>query len=227
MTPTADALLGEVTASLDRIQQSLLARLGAEDVSQTARVPFNVLMCREVLSRRLLEISRSAMAALALEQFATTSILTRAAVETASVLWFLGDSVESAVRSESSEQLAARVKRLVHGSRTTPEAPLAITVLNCVDAVDKKLEGVRQAYDMLSELAHPNWAGSLHLYGRPNLEARECVFGPSADAAELRLRNAALLSGTCLLAESSRQMIADQISALVALCEREVRASAS
>jgi hypothetical protein len=51
------------------------------------------------------------------------------------------------------------------------------------------------------------------------------VFGPSGDAAELTVRNAAVLNGTCLLVEAALKTIAANIKGLVAICERELGAA--
>ncbi len=182
-------------------------------------------MCREVLARRFLELARVALDALGKEQFAATAVVTRSVVETGAALWYLGQAVEGAVRGGTSAELKERVFRLLHGSRTTPEAPSAINVLTFIDAADKQVEGVRHSYDRLSEMAHPNWAGTLYLFGRPNREARACVFGPSADVNELSFRTGAVLGGTCYLVGSGMKTISEHMPALVAMCERELGAA--
>ncbi|MBT6227820.1 MAG: hypothetical protein HOI47_14335 [Candidatus Scalindua sp.] len=39
-----------------------------------------------------------------------------------------------------------------------------------IDKVDKENPGFRKMFDELSEMAHPNWAGTLASYGRFNSE---------------------------------------------------------
>jgi hypothetical protein len=39
-----------------------------------------------------------------------------------------------------------------------------VNVLNFVDRVDKDIPGFRHQYDLLSEIAHPNWAGTVFLF---------------------------------------------------------------
>jgi len=225
MKPTTDDMLGAAEEFVGQLQRDLLPRVGAEDVSETAKIPFNVVMCREVLARRFLELARVALDALGKEQFAATAVVTRSVVETGAALWYLGQAVEGAVRGGTSAELKERVFRLLHGSRTTPEAPSAINVLTFIDAADKQVEGVRHSYDRLSEMAHPNWAGTLYLFGRPNREARACVFGPSADVNELSFRTGAVLGGTCYLVGSGMKTISEHMPALVAMCERELGAA--
>jgi hypothetical protein len=225
MAPTADEMLAETREFLMWLEGSRLPRLGAEDVSLTAKVPFNVVMCREVLARRFAELATATLEALGRERFAATALLARSAVETGAALWYLAQSVESAVASGKSADVKDRVLRLLHGSRTTPEAPSAISVLTFVDVVDKQVEGVRRTYDRLSEMAHPNWAGTLYLFGRPDRDARACVFGPSADGPELVLRTAAIVSGTCFLVKLALQKVEANLDRLVTICEGELGAA--
>ncbi len=56
MEATAERMLADTHEFLSRLQSGLLPRVDAEDVSATAKVPFNVVMCREVLARRFAEL---------------------------------------------------------------------------------------------------------------------------------------------------------------------------
>ncbi len=163
--------------------------------------------------------------ALRRDHFVATAVLARSVVETAAALWYLARSVQSAVDTGQSDGVKQQVVRLLHGSRTTPEAPLATNVLTFVDAVERQVGGFRHAYDGLSEMAHPNWAGTLYLFGKPDAEARACIFGPSADAEELAVRTAAVLSGSCLIVDAALHDIGATLAQLVAICERELGAA--
>jgi hypothetical protein len=43
---------------------------------------------------------------------------------------------------------------------------VAVNVLKCLDQLDKTIEGARESYDILSEFAHPNYAGVTGLFAR-------------------------------------------------------------
>lgn len=58
--------------------------------------------------------------------------------------------------------------RLSMGSRTDATLPQAVSVITFVDRVEKDVEGFRHQYDLLSEFAHPNWAGTALLYSKPD-----------------------------------------------------------
>jgi hypothetical protein len=52
--------------------------------------------------------------------------------------------------------------------------------MDCIDSVDKKFKikgKFREHYDLLSEYAHPNNAGTFNVYGQVNLEFLEINVG--------------------------------------------------
>jgi hypothetical protein len=57
---------------------------------------------------------------------------------------------------------------------------LATNILTYVDKFDKKIPTVREAYDFLSEFAHPNGSGHLFTYGEINRETGYVTFHESA-----------------------------------------------
>jgi hypothetical protein len=74
----------------------------------------------------------------------------------------------------SPQELNDTLVRMLVGSRLWPDAPQALQILSCIDRMDKKVPGVRKSYDMLSEIAHPNWRGVFGMYSRtdePNFTA--------------------------------------------------------
>ncbi len=52
----------------------------------------------------------------------------------------------------------------------------AKNILTIIGHVDKVFSRVRGVYDDLSESAHPNYAGMLHVYQRPDLVQRRAIF---------------------------------------------------
>jgi hypothetical protein len=57
--------------------------------------------------------------------------------------------------------------RLLMGSKVdTDILPPSVNVLNFVDRVDRDIPGFRHQYDRLSEIAHPNWAGTVFLFSK-------------------------------------------------------------
>jgi hypothetical protein len=56
----------------------------------------------------------------------------------------------------------------------------ARSILTYVDKFDKKIPGVREAYDFLSEFAHPNGSGHLFTYGEVNKQTGAVTFHEAA-----------------------------------------------
>lgn len=57
----------------------------------------------------------------------------------------------------------------------------ATNVLTFIDKLDKKIAGVRESYDFLSEWCHPNGSGHLFTYGEMNRETGEVRFSEACD----------------------------------------------
>lgn len=57
---------------------------------------------------------------------------------------------------------------------------MARSVLTYIDKFDKKIPSIREAYDFLSEWAHPNGAGHLQTYGAINKQTGWVTFHESA-----------------------------------------------
>jgi hypothetical protein len=64
----------------------------------------------------------------------------------------------------SPKDLNEVLMRMLAGSRLWDDGPKALQILSCIDRMDKKVPGVRKSYDVLSEIAHPNWRGVFGMY---------------------------------------------------------------
>jgi hypothetical protein len=60
----------------------------------------------------------------------------------------------------------------------------ATNVLTFIDKLDKKLSGVRESYDFLSEWCHPNASGHLLTYGEINKQTGTVRFSEASDRAK-------------------------------------------
>jgi hypothetical protein len=84
-------------------------------------------------------------------------ILARSLTETACALWYLRNLVERQVNSGVQPDLDDVVMRLLMGHKGQPDFPEAMNVLTFIDKADKRFSGLRDAYDHMSECAHPNF----------------------------------------------------------------------
>jgi hypothetical protein len=67
--------------------------------------------------------------------------------------------------------------RMLAGSRLWDDGPQALQILGCIDRMDRKVPGVRRGYDMLSEIAHPNWGGVFGMYSKTDEPKFTAYFG--------------------------------------------------
>ncbi len=76
--------------------------------------------------------------------------------------------------------------------------------------MDKELPGVRNAYDTLSEIAHPNWAGVVGLYSKADREKLITYFGRGlVESGANRLMIANLLVGSLGVFEHAYNRISE------------------
>jgi hypothetical protein len=110
------------------------------------------------------------------------------------------------------------------GSRSDPELPKAINVLTFVDRVDKDIEGFRNQYDLLCEFAHPNWAGTVLLYSKLDIQNLWTDFGANIRGGDgARVTGVMNLSVALAMFERSYNRISDLMPRFIALCEDEMK----
>src|SRR5262249_31434404 len=205
-------LLNEIEGRLTLLESNLPSRNDRASVSLTAKIPFKALDYREALSWRFAELSRSAFEAFKNDKLGTAIILTRAAVETTSALWYLNRKIKTAIELDAVGDIDEYLMRLLMGSKTDPAMPDPINVLTFVKRVDKEANGFLKQYDELSEFAHPNWAGTLLLYSKPNPKKMWTDFGSNMrqveDIKQVGITN---LSVALLIFEHSYNQISDMM----------------
>ena len=129
------------------------------------KAPFNLLCTREALMWRTEELSRTACDALERHDFTVAALLARAITEIAALVWKLLQVIETRGSRSPHEQHDLSMRLLV-GWKSWADMPQAINILTCLQSMDKKMPRVLDAYNSLSEIAHPNWSGVFGLYAR-------------------------------------------------------------
>jgi hypothetical protein len=159
----ARQLAAVLSASLpDKIE---IAALGVR-----SKAPFQLLTVREALIWRTEELARGACVALENEDFTVAALLIRSIAESAAMTWYLLEILENRKRYTPAE-LNDVLMRMFAGSKNgRTDGPEAINVLTFVKRMDKKMPGFEEAYNSLSEAAHPNWRGVSGLYSKIDRE---------------------------------------------------------
>jgi len=223
------ALLNEIRQKLELMESRLPKRVDAMAVSRISKVPYKVLFYREALIWRMAELGRGALEDFEREKLASAMVVTRAAVETSAALWYLCAKVSGAIESDSLEDIDY-LMRMVVGVATDPPPlpggaafPRPIRIKSFLKQVEKDIPGFGCQYGMLSEYAHPNWAGTVLLYAKHDSGKRVTDFGPNIRKGEatsgIGIGN---LSVALAMFERSYNRVGELIPAFTALCEKSL-----
>src|ERR1700704_6673466 len=175
MKKSVAELMDEIRARLAAFDSRLPVRISAMDVSPTSKLPYKVLLYREPLMWRMVELGRAALENFAADKLVAGIVLTRAAVETSAALWYLCAKVAGVVDTQTVGDIDEYLMKMVMGTATgtAPDAqqpalstedmelPRPVKIGAFLKQAEKDgLEGFSHQYGILSEYAHPNWAGT-------------------------------------------------------------------
>ncbi|MBI1895662.1 MAG: hypothetical protein HYS04_03855 [Acidobacteria bacterium] len=219
MEKSVEELMAEIRGRLELMDTSLPSRVDAM-VSPESKLPFKALIYRAALIWRMAELARGALENFERDKIASAILLTRAAVETSAALWYLCAKLDAAPQAKTVGDIDDYLMKLAMGSRTDSAPPQALSVLTFVDRVEKDVEGFRHQYDLLSEFAHPNWAGTALLYSKPDPPNLWTDFGANIRGID-GPKNVGIvnLSVALLFFERSYNRVADLMPTFVALCQ--------
>ncbi|UGA43757.1 hypothetical protein HU230_0036840 [Bradyrhizobium quebecense] len=209
----ARRLAAGLSASLrDKIE---IAALGVR-----SKAPFQLLTVREALIWRTEELARGACDALERQDFTVAALLVRSIAESAAMTWYLLEILDNR-KGYTPAALNDALMRMFAGSKNSwADGPEAINVLTFVKRLDKKIPGFEDAYNSLSEAAHPNWLGVSGLYSRIDRENFIVHYGRGfhTERSGNQLVNA--LIGGLLTFKDGYNKIADAMPAFLAELEK-------
>jgi hypothetical protein len=206
----------EARARANTLLHSLPRSLAVVDLGVKEKAPFQLLCTREALIWRIEELARTACDALERDDLAAAGLLSRAVIESTALAWRLME-VLSDREKLSPQELNDTLIRMLAGSRLWPDGPQAIQILNCIDRMDKKVPGVRKSYEILSEIAHPNWRGVFGMYAAIDKRELNVEFGRSLRSNDfIRKPIVNALLGALSLFEIAYNQISDEIVTFLA-----------
>jgi len=222
------ALMEEIRRRIDLLESNLPTRVDAAVVSLTAKLPFKALWYREALVWRFAELCRSAFESFTNDKLISAILLTRAAIESTAAMWYLNVKIEQTIEAQTLGEIDDELMRLLCGGKSDPTMPAAINVLTFIEKVDKGVAGFRDQYIMLSEYAHPNWAGTALVYSDPDMERRQTHFGSNLrESQNIKLCGVGNLSAGLILFEYVYNKMSDSVPAFIELCEQSLREQAN
>jgi hypothetical protein len=190
---------------------------------------------KEALGWRVAELGREALECFEKNKTVSAILLTRAVMETSAALWYLCARVEAVVESAAVGDFGAYLTRLIMGTATDfsatesnvtdPILPRPIKVGTFIKEVTKDIEEFNHIYGILSEFAHPNWAGTALVYSKHYQEDRCTRFGQNIRDEGAKDIGPFALSGALMMFERSQKRIDELMPKLIAVCERKVKAN--
>lgn len=155
--------LATARSHLAKIAPYLPSKVSAGEIGVWSKAPYKALVVRGGLLWRSQELGADAIQAFFDGRLATAIILTRAVIENVSLHWRLADLIERR-REITPDELSDTLTRMLVGWKNDKEFPEALNVLTMIGHLDRYIPGVRDSYDQLSEVAHPNYGGVHGLY---------------------------------------------------------------
>jgi len=170
-------LLEESKRNVKAFRKGLISRTDPAQVSLIAKIPYKALQIREALLYRATDLADASCMLLGANNFVAAACTTRAFQETFAALFYVNREVKKAIKDGDLAHLDESLMKSLMGSKNNPDMPDPVNVLKMVDHVDKEVPGFRSVYDILCELSHPNWAGTLGIYTKINKEKLWVDFG--------------------------------------------------
>lgn len=223
------SLMDEIRGRLELLECSLPKRVDAMAVSRISKLPYKVMFYREALIWRMTELGRTAFENFERDKLVSAIVLTRSAVETSAAIWYLRAKVASAVESDSVGDIDDYLMKVAVGiatdapttdDTTRVDFPRPVRVSAFLKQADKDIEGFSHQYGILSEYAHPNWAGTVLLYAKHDPENRRTDFGQNIRKGDNTKKIGVLnLSVALAMFEVSYNRITDLTPSFTTVCE--------
>ena len=163
-------MLDQAKSYVKGLRMGLVSRTDPAQVSVIAKIPYKALEIREALLYRATDLADAACLLFEKENLVSAACITRGFQETLAVLFFVNRKVKKTIEDKDVQHLDEVLMKVLMGSKNNPDMPDPVNILTMIDRVDKEIPKFRAVYDNLSELSHPNWAGTLGVYTKINKE---------------------------------------------------------
>ena len=171
LTESDKKLVGDINASLDRLSALRPVEINVSGKFARSKIARKLATYQHVLLHRLVAIMDGAAVAWNNRCTLSAMLSARALMETFAVMAEFERRVTLLLKEEDLGGLDALAQNGIFASRDPEwikENPktLAISVLTYIDKFDKRVEGFRGHYDMLSERCHPNSMGHNFMFSK-------------------------------------------------------------
>jgi hypothetical protein len=216
-------LLEQSKLYIKALKMSLIHRTDPAQVSLIAKIPYKALNLKEALLYRATDLSDASCILIDEENFVSAACTTLAFQETLATLYYINGKIKHAISSEDVSQLDETLMKILMGLKNNPDLPDPIDIPIILDLLHREIPIFRVAYDGLSELSHPYWAGTAGIYTKINKEKLWTNFGKNISLkADTRGQIVfALHSGLELLVHIYDEL-AEFLPKLIIICEKAV-----
>lgn len=208
--------------NLQAFRNGLLKNLTAATEPITPRVAFKVLIYREALSWRVIELGEGAAVAIKSGNPLAGIILTRALVECAAAYHFLCKKLERCVEQNSVDELDEAAKKFILGSRWEDWEFSATNILTMIDGANRDCPGLRKNYDHLSEFCHPNYSGVAMIFSNPTGSFDVSLGRYLGGTERLNWTATNSMTAALMLFEHYYNSSADLLPNIIDLCHRDL-----
>jgi hypothetical protein len=214
----------EITEALLRLRKHLISEFSTEYTASVPKMVWKSRSTYQCLIRRTLEGVDGMRAAWNAGNLLTALTMGRSLIETGAVVSRLSDSVKDATVKRDVEALDRVVMNVGFGTRydlfeSEKEEHKALNILTMINQMDRSLFGdktprLRDAYDFLSEFAHPNHLGILGLYSDNFPETFRIEFGKTARKKQEIVDHLRITLGMILLVEQAASDFESMVPAI-------------
>lgn len=213
--------LAQARTLVQELKSWLLSKVTADSLCSSSRIPFKAMSLREPLLYRMVELGDASCRLYEEKKMASAFTLTRSALETASMLYWLHMKMKQTIElKEVPSDLESMLKRALLGRKDKDVLP--INVQTFINHVDNEFGVVKAMYDDLSEYAHPNWFGVMSLYGRPSPDRQSLLLGWQEHGAR-EGEGVPLLCAALELFKFYHQATSDALPSFIAICSQKPR----
>ena len=180
------------------IRSSLPKELYAGSFTLKSKIPYKASSFREVLIHRVSDLADVAVELYEANYLVPAFIVTRSVVETSAVIYWLYQKSSEFIEKRDEEAFDEFIMKGMLGSKDGTTKYESYNVLTAVDRLDKEFPGLRDMYNTLCELTHPNWSGVMGAYSRIEKEKYLLHLGKEHQRLPLALGLGPLIGGLAI-----------------------------
>ena len=158
----------QINAALDELSASRSSGFNVAGIFMTSKLAWKFAILRQALTYRLVDLGEATIGEWNNENFLPSIVLARAFLETVAIVHFVTEQMAHHLGNEDIKALDDLAMHSSFGEKraewVNEHGLKATNVLTALDRMAKHLPRVREAYEILSEMAHPNSAGTHQFY---------------------------------------------------------------